>query len=171
MSAVPLARIPVGVVVECRKAMSPWIDFVWRPVAVLEGAPETEPWAVLAADGEATTYYAGGATIDLYRSETGHYRDNLASNVPSVWVVLRPTGVEPAYDLIAVTADPYEGEGYSQTGTDLVEAVTMPAAMREAIAAFVAEHHVEQTHYKRQRDRVSPEAMARRAPGWQSEDE
>ena len=48
----PLVRIPVGVVVERSKAASPWIDFIWRPVAVLPGQPETPPWTVLADDGE-----------------------------------------------------------------------------------------------------------------------
>lgn len=167
----PLACIPVGVVVECRKATSPWIDFVWRPVQILEGAPEAEAWTALSADDDATMYYAGGATIDLYPSETIYYRDNLASATPSVWVVLRPTGGEPAYTLMAVTANPDEGEAYSQPGTDLVEAVAMPASVRQVIAAFVAEHHVEQTFYKRKRDRVDPETLGRRAPGWQSEDE
>ena len=167
----PLARIPVGVVVECRKATSPWIDFVWRPVKVLEGAPETEAWTALSADDDATTYYAGGATIDLYPSETTYYRDNLASATPGIWVVLRPTGGEPAYTLLAVTANPDEGEAYSQPGTDLVEAVPMPNSVREMIAAFVAEHHVEQPFYKRKRDRANLESLGRRAPGWQSEDE
>jgi len=32
-----LLRLPVGVVVERRKATSPWVDAVWRPVAVLGG--------------------------------------------------------------------------------------------------------------------------------------
>jgi uncharacterized protein DUF3305 len=167
----PLARIPVGVVVECRKATSPWIDFVWRPVKVLEGAPETEAWTPLSADDDATTYYAGGATIDLYPSETIYYRDNLASATPGIWVVLRPTGSEPAYTLLAVTANPDEGEAYSQPGTDLVDAVAMPKSVREMIAAFIAEHHVEQPFYKRKRDRANSEPLGRRAPGWQSEDE
>ena len=33
----PLLRIPVGVIVERRKATSPWADVIWRPVAVLGG--------------------------------------------------------------------------------------------------------------------------------------
>ncbi len=167
----PLARIPVGVVVECRKATSPWIDFVWRPIKVLEGAPDTEPWTVLSADDDVTTYYAGGASIDLYPSETTYYRDNLASGTPSVWVILRPTGGEPAYALVAVTANPDEGEAYSQPGTDLVEAVMMPTSVHEMIAAFVAEHHVEQPFYKRKRDRADPKSLGRRPAGWPSEDE
>ena len=53
------SRIPVGVVVERRKAASPWIDFIWRPIAVLAGQPDTPPWTALADDGERATFYAG----------------------------------------------------------------------------------------------------------------
>ena len=112
----PLARIAVGVVVERRKAESRWIDFLWRPVAVLAGAPEAAPWTVLSDDGETVRYFAGGAEIALYRTETGYYRDNLASGAPSLWVVLRPTGVEPPYQVAAVTADPNEGEAIHPGG-------------------------------------------------------
>jgi hypothetical protein len=79
-------------------------------------------------------------------------------------VSLRPTGVEPPYELAAVTADPSEGESYTQSGESVVEAVPMPEPMRAAIEAFVAEHHVEQPFYKRKRDRADPEALARRGP-------
>ena len=42
-----LVSVPVGVVVERRKATSPWADFVWQPVAVLPDAPDAAPWTVL----------------------------------------------------------------------------------------------------------------------------
>lgn len=162
--APPLTRIPVGVVVERRKAASRWIDFTWRPAMVLPGRPDAAPWSVLATNSEATTFYAGSTDIGLYRGETGRYRDNLASGAPCLWVALRPTGAEPPYDLLAVTADPSEGESFTQAGDDLVGAVPMPALVREIVEAFVAEHHVEQEFHKRKRDRADPEALARRGP-------
>jgi hypothetical protein len=158
-----LGRITVGVVVERRKAASQWIDFVWRPVSVLPGHPEAEPWTVLAEEGDCRTYYAGTTAIELYSGETGHYRDNLASGRPSIWVALRPTEAEPPYRLIAATVDPAEGEAFTETGTDLIEAVPMPNPIVETVAAFVAEHHVERPFFKRKRDRAK--ATARRAPG------
>ena len=158
--APPLAKISIGVVVERRKAKNAWIDFTWRPVRALPGRPDAVPWTVLATDGESTTFYVGASDVALYRSETSFYRDNLASGRPSLWVVLRPTGKEPPYELIAVTADPAEGESFTQAGDDLVEAVEMPAVVRATIEAFVAEHHVERPFYKRKRD----EAPARRGP-------
>jgi hypothetical protein len=79
-------------------------------------------------------------------------------------VSLRPTGVEPPFEIVAVSADPAEGESYTQVGDDLVEAVPMPPAVQAIVAAFVAEHHVERLFVKRKRDRADPQALAHRAP-------
>lgn len=159
-----LVSIPVGVVVERRRAKSEWIDFVWRPVTVLAGVPGTPPWTKLSGDEELATYYVGAAQVELYPSETGSYRDNLMSGTPQLWVALRPTEAEPPYDLILVTADPAEGEGYTQTGSDLVDPVPMPESIFDAVALFIQQHHVERVFFKRKRDRVDPEALAPRGP-------
>jgi Protein of unknown function (DUF3305) len=159
-----LAKIAVGVIVERRRAQSPWIDFTWKPVSVLVGLPDASPWTLLSQDREAATFYAGAAEIELYRTETGNYRDNLASGVAKLWVALRSTAVEPPYEIFAVTADPAEGEALSETGSDLVDVVPMPDAVRAQIAAFIAEHHVERPFYKRKRDSADPQAPARQGP-------
>lgn len=160
--ALPLVRIPVGVVVERRKADSPWVDFVWCGVAVLPDEPDTKPWTVLRERDGTTLFYAGSATVDLYPSETARYRDNLASGSPSIWTVLSPAeGVWP-YSVAAATADPAEGEAFTGAGANLVEAVSMPEMLREAIESFIAEHHVEREFFKRERRRADPEALARR---------
>jgi Protein of unknown function (DUF3305) len=159
-----LAKVAVGIVVERRRAQSPWIDFTWKPVAALTGLPDAAPWTMLSQDGDGATFYGGAAEIELYRTETANYRDNLGSGTPMLWVALRPTGVEPPYEIFAVTADPAEGEAWTEAGSDLVDVVPMPEPVRAAIDAFAAEHHVEQPFHKRKRDRADPEALARRAP-------
>jgi uncharacterized protein DUF3305 len=153
-----LERISVGVVVERRKGRSAWAGFLWRPVSVLAGSPTAAPWTPLDMQGEVTLFYAGEAMIELHRTETTNYRDNLASGSPTLWVNLRPTGSEPPYDLLAVTADPAEGEAFTDAGSNLVEAVPMPAGIVEIVERFVAEHHVERPFVKRQRDRQVPPA-------------
>src|SRR5262249_8403687 len=120
--------------------------------------------SVLAIDGDATTFYAGTVDLALYRTETGRYRDNLASGAPSLWVALRPTGGEPPFQVAAVTADPAEGESFTQAGDDLVGVVPIPVVMREMLEAFIAEHYVEQPFFKRKRDRADPEGLARCPP-------
>lgn len=162
MNATALVSIPVGVVVERHKAASPWLDFVWRPVSILTGVPSAEPWTPLGPVGDTTSFYAGTATIALHRTETANYLGNLGSGAPALWVVLRPTDAQPPYALVAVTADPAEGEAYTEAGNDLVETVPMPAEILDAIEIFIAEHHVERPFFKRQRDRAEPHASRRR---------
>jgi hypothetical protein len=159
-----LASIAVGVVVERRKAQSPWIEFTWKPLGVLVGLPQARPWTMLTDDGDGASFYAGPAEVRLYRTETGNYRDNLGSGAAMLWVALRPTGVEPPYEVFTVTADPAEGEALTEAGGDLVDVVPMPEPIRVQIAAFVEEHHVERAFFKRERDRADPQALARRAP-------
>ena len=162
--AQPLASIQVGVVIERRKAKSPWVDFVWQPVAVLPGVPDAAPWTALDGDVDRMNFYGGGAEIELYRSDASGYRDNLATDAALLWVALRPTGLEPPYEIAAVTAEPSEGETFTESASDIVETVPMPEPVRAAIAAFVAEHHVENPFVSRKRDRADPEAMARGTP-------
>lgn len=159
--APPLATIAVGVVVERTKGMNHWTDFVWRPVAVLAGAPETKPWTLLSDDGERARFYAGTADIELFRTETTYYRNNLESGTPALWVALRPTDADPPFRVAVVTADPAEGESLTETATDQIEQVPMPEAIQTIIAEFIAAHHVEQPFVKRKRDRADPEALAR----------
>ena len=99
-----LFRISVGVVVERRKAMSQWTDFIWQPVAVLPDVPDATPWTVIKHDADRTSFYAGPAIVEFHTTETSHYRDNLTAGA-KLWVVLRPTeAADPAYQIACVTA-------------------------------------------------------------------
>jgi hypothetical protein len=143
-------------VVERRKAKSAWADVLWRPVSVFAGTPVAAPWTPLGGDDEVTLFYAGAAVIELHRTETTNYRDNLAAAAPSLWVNMRPAESEPPYELLAVTADPAEGEAFTDAGCNLVEAVPMPPDIADIVDRFVATHHVERPFVKRQRDQQAP---------------
>jgi hypothetical protein len=160
LSTTALVSIPVGVVVERHKATSPWIDYLWRPSSVLEGIPSAAPWTALGAAGDVTTFYAGTATVELYRTETANYLSNLDSGTPLLWVALRPTGTDTALEVIAVTADPAEGEALTEAGQDIVETLPMPSVIVQAVGAFIVEHHVERPFFKRRRDDAN-EGMGR----------
>jgi hypothetical protein len=164
MSAADL-EMTVGVVIERRQAASPWADFVWRPIAVLPGEPAAAPGTRLDGDAARMRFYAGSATLALHRADAAQYRDNLASGAPLLWVVLRPADATPPFAVHLVTADPSEGEAHTEAGAELVDTVAMPAAIAEALAAFVAAHPVEQAFFKRTRTRSDPQALARRAGG------
>jgi Protein of unknown function (DUF3305) len=163
-----LARIAVGVVVERRKARSMWVDCLWRPVTVFAGIPPLAPWTPLGTEAETSLLYAGEAMIELHRTEVTNYSDNLASGAPTLWVVMCSTASDPPYRLLAVTADPAEGEAFTDAGNNLVEAVPMPPDIAEIVSRFVARHHVERPFIKRQRGRQTP--ADRKAPARTSRD-
>src|SRR4030095_1043793 len=79
----------VGVVLRRRSIDNPWIDHLWSPAMVLDEVPATAPWTALSAEADATIYYAGSASIDLFSAETANYRDNLADGEPRIWIALR----------------------------------------------------------------------------------
>lgn len=160
----PITTIAVGVLVERSKGASQWSNFLWRPASILTGVPETPPWTRLSDDGERAIFYAGAAEIELYRSEASLYRDNLMAQEPLLWVVLNPADGDPPFAPPKVTADPAEGEGWAGIVGATVEAVPMPEAVFDIVAAFVSEHHVDRAFAKRRRDRADPEALGRRPP-------
>ena len=150
----------VGVLVAKRRLKGPWAGHAWLVHGVLPGVPAAAPGTRLAAGDDEELYYAGSHEVRLHRSDTAHYRDNLDSAQPSLWVALRPVGDE--VEVAAVIADPYEGEARADGIGEIVEAVPMPPEIQEKVAAFFAAFHVERPFVKRKRDRGDPEALARR---------
>jgi hypothetical protein len=144
----------VGVVVRRRSIDNPWIDHMWSAVTVLDEVPATAQWTVLSSEPDATIYYAGAASIDLFSSDTANYRDNLADGDPRIWVALRRQDGGPELELTKVTADPTEGEAMFESGCDVIGTVPMPAEIAAWIAAFVDQFHVERVFHKRKRDRA-----------------
>ena len=157
-------RIEVGVLIVRRKLKGPWADHAWLPYAVLPAAPDTRPGTKLSAGDGEDIYYAGPFELSLHAGETAHYRDNLISGQPCLWVALQPVAGDE-YEIATVTADPYEGESLTQGNGEVVEAVPMPPDVRDTIAAFVEAFHVERPFVKRKRDRADPEALARGSAG------
>ncbi|MGU3537071.1 DUF3305 domain-containing protein [Methylobacterium sp. A54F] len=160
----PEDRFEVGIIVARRALNNPWVSHQWLPVGALPAVPQAEPWTRLTQSAGEETFYAGSHQVALHVSETGHYRDNLVSGRPSLWVSLRHLG-DDAYEIATVTADPYEGEAMAEGIGEIVEAVPMPESVQAILAAFVEAWHVERKFEKRKRDRADPEALARRGIG------
>lgn len=157
--------IPVAVIVDKKKAASPWIDHLWVPARVVTGLPEAEPMTLIARDGETESFYAGATSLVLASTETANYRDNLLTGSPKLWVVLRMEELDAYVSVVTVTADPAEGEAHTESGSNIVEPLPMPQDIAAQIAAFVDRHHVEREFFKRKRERVNPDALAHRRPG------
>ena len=153
----------VGVVVRRSKVDHAWVDHVWSPEAILPAVPDTQVWTKLGTSGESELFYAGVGVLELYRTETAGYRDNLIDGKPQVWVALRTQSESADVELVHVTADPTEGETLMEAGADIVASVPMPSDIAAWVAAFVDEFHVEQVFLKRKRDKTGPDP--RKNPG------
>lgn len=164
MSASPQDRFEVGIIVARRRLTGPWASHAWLPVAALPAAADAAPWTRLSESADEATFYAGAHEVTLHLADTAHYRDNLASGRPALWVALRATA-EDTYTVARVTADPYEGESMAEGIGEIVEAVPMPAEAQQTLLAFIQAFHVERPFEKRKRDRADPEALARGGSG------
>lgn len=156
--------IAVGVIVEKRKAQSPWIDHLWVPVAVVHGLPEAPPLTLVDRDSDMERYYLGSAALVLATNETANYRDNLMSGAPKLWVAMREESQDATVSLLTVTADPAEGEALTESASNIVDVVPMVPEIAAFVASFVDAHHVEREFYKRKRDESGKDGR-RRMPG------
>ncbi|MBL8807515.1 DUF3305 domain-containing protein [Sphingomonas daechungensis] len=153
----------IGVILERRKATSPWIEHVWRPVQVLDGTPQSEPWTVVAEGDGWVHFYAGAAEVSLYRHESETYAYNLNSRMPAVWIFLRNSPEPGRVELYGASVDPGEAHAHNDTGDDIVDFVPMPDGMREWMRGYIERNPPRTERYKRKRDKADPEALARRA--------
>jgi hypothetical protein len=153
--------IEVGVVLGRIALRGPWASHAWLPRAVLPATPAIAPWTRIGTEAGEADFYAGCAKLALRSGDTAHYRDNLASGRPSLWVALRPVSADLC-EVAMVTADPYEGEALAGGMEEIVEAVPMPLIIQQKLATFVAAFHVEHEFVKRQREHADPEMLTRR---------
>lgn len=156
-----LARLPIGVVIRRQPGVTRWAKWVWRPVAILLGAGPAD-WRELRRDGDAVEYHAATVTLEVHRTLTEGYRVALASDPPSVYVILRPASGPHGIEVYRVTASAFEAQDHCDNGEEIVEAVPMPIQLVAWLSAFVARHHREEVFVKRRRQDADGTADARR---------
>lgn len=144
--------MPVGVVLRRTPGVTRWAKWHWSASAVLPGAGEAS-WKELRREGEAVEYHAATATLELHGAEAEAYLNGLSSEVPSLYVVMRRSDGDHPFEILRVTASPYEAQDYTDSGEEQVEKVPMPHGLVAWIRAFVEEFYEEETFIKRKRDR------------------
>lgn len=145
--------VPVGVVVAREEIGNEWQPVVWRPVSVFLHAEPVAGWRELRRDARLVHYHAATLPLELHRKETASYIANLTNERPSVYVVVRDAPEDGARPIRIhlVTASPFEVQAYGAAEGERVYDLDMPAALAALVAAFVAEHHVEERFVKRKR--------------------
>nr|WP_027260883.1 DUF3305 domain-containing protein [Sedimentitalea nanhaiensis] len=142
----------LGVVVRKQPGVTRWAKWNWTAVAVLPGASAAE-WSVLRHEGGATEYHAATLPLTLWASDTDAYLANLSDHIPSIYVILRATDSgDIPMEVAVVTASPFEGQDYADTGEEIVEKVPMPDGLVAWVRDFAQAHHQEDPFVKRRRD-------------------
>lgn len=147
--------MPLGVVIRKTPGVTRWAKWHWRAVAVLPGAGPGH-WNELRREGEAAEYHAATRTLRLWASDTEAYLANLSDQIPSIYVVLRDAEYaesEHPLDVLLVTASPFEGQDYADSGEEIVEKVPMSEGLIAWVRDFVLDHHEEEQFIKRRRDK------------------
>lgn len=146
-------EMPVGVVVRKTPGVTRWAKWNWRAVASLPGAGPAD-WVELRREGDAVEYHAATLPLTLWADETEAYMVNLSDGQPSIYLVLRDAldGERPM-DAVLITASPFEGQDYADTGEEIVEKIPMSEGLIAWVRDFAREHHRDEVFIKRRRDK------------------
>lgn len=145
--------IPLGIVLRKSPGVTRWAKWVWKAVAVMPGAAQAN-WRELRREGEVVEYHAATVPLELWRTDTEAYRTELATKVPSIYVVMRETPEEEhPLEVVLATASPFDGQDYTDNGEDIVELVPMSEALLALVQRWIDKHHEEEIFVKRKRDK------------------
>lgn len=148
-------ELPVGAVVRRSPGVTKWVKEVWKPVAVIPGAPDAF-WKELLRDGDVVDYHAGTVVMELFRADVESYLVSLNMKVPSVWVILDrdETKQSPSnWKVSNITASAHEALDTLDSGESIVEPVPIPDSLAAWIKEFIDMHYIEEPFVKRQRDK------------------
>nr|WP_174818378.1 DUF3305 domain-containing protein [Ruegeria atlantica] len=145
--------MPVGVIVRKTPGVTRWARWNWRAVALLPGAGPAD-WQELRREGDAVEYHAATLPLTLWADETEAYMVNLSDGLPSLYLVLRDElKGETPLNAVLITASPFEGQDYADTGEEIVEKIPMTEGLIAWVRDFALKHHQHEVFVKRRRDK------------------
>ena len=71
-----------------------------------------------------------------------------------MYVVMRESEDDTPFEMVLVTASPYEAQDYADNGEDIVEKVSMPEGVIAWVREFTEAYHEEEVFKKRRRDKL-----------------
>lgn len=145
--------MPVGVVLRRTPGVTRWAKWAWSASAVLPGAADVA-WKEMRREGEAVEYHAATLPLELHGADTEAYLACLNADIPSLYVVLRRSEGEHPFEVLHVTASPFEAQDYTDSGEEQVEKVPMPHGLVAWVRDFIEAFHAEEDFVKRRRDRT-----------------
>ncbi|GGE48609.1 hypothetical protein GCM10011517_15570 [Actibacterium pelagium] len=145
--------MPLGIVIRRSPGVTRWARWSWKATSVLPGAADAD-WREIRVEGDVTEFHAGTLPLEMHGADAEAYMHGLSAEVPCVYVVLRESDVaDKPFEVLLVTASPYEAQDYADNGEDLVEKVPMPEGLVAWVRDFAMAHHEDEEFKKRRRDK------------------
>jgi hypothetical protein len=132
------SRTRIAVIMQRRAIESRWQSEVWEPLGVLADYEGDAAPRVIVEEPEATQWLYPGFSIVLQRAEAEGYFHNVSTSAPNVFVLWRMEESRAVPHYVTVSYD--EASRWMDGGAQ-VDAVAMPAAMRDWVRAFVEQHY------------------------------
>jgi hypothetical protein len=144
MSTIPI-RFPVAVIMQRTPLVNRWASERWEPLAVLPQVADALPVGgpvCVRDDATCTHWRFDGHALELHRSEAEGYFLNLVAPDPKVFVNWRmhDDPADPPVFPVIVTVS-YNEAARMMDGGERVDAVPLPAVVRDWMIPFVAEHY------------------------------
>lgn len=144
--------VPLGVVLKRMPGVTRWQKWSWTASAVLLGAGPAD-WRELRREGDSAEFHAATVELELHGADVEAYQHGLGALVPCIYVVMREAHGPHPFDVVLVTASPYEAQDYTDSGEEIVEKVAMPPMLQAFVQDFVDEFYEEEEFIKRKRDK------------------
>jgi hypothetical protein len=130
-------RRRVAVVMQRRAIDNRWQNEVWEPLGVLTHASAEPARCIVERPGVSQWFYPGFEIV-LSRSEAEGYFHNVSCAEPRVFVLWRMQADRAVPHYVTVSYD--EASRWMDGGAN-VDAVPMPAELREWVREFVLQHY------------------------------
>ena len=151
---IPLASLPIAVVIQRRILQHRWADEAWAAVAVMADGGGLPPIQTLSEDATRQSWLVSGLSLELFPDENEGYHENWLAPESKVFVMWR------MQDGMAVplraSVSYVEGTRMFDSG-EAADGVAMPAEIHAWLGDYLRRHYTprapggEQRHGKRAR--------------------
>ena len=150
--------IPLAIIARSFPPATRWAGRVLQPSSLMLPAPQLTPRSLMATSQDGIeTWFIGVTALTLHPGDAANMRQNLRMDPPRIWVSLANAEDPARVTIHSVSADPFEGEAMATDPALTVDALPMPPALCDHIAAFAALFPEEERFRKKKRSGIEAE--------------
>ena len=136
-----------------------------QPSSLMLPAPPLVPRTRMAVTQDGVeTWFIATVPLVLHPGDADNMRMSLVMSPPRIWVALSGADDTARVAVVAVSADPFEGEAMATDPSLTVAALPMPPGLRDHIADYAAQFPEGERFRKKKRSSIEAEDPGLLAP-------